>query len=91
MIVPPLFYGIEKALPTVTSEPSGSFFFGEPDERGFADDMVFRYEAEQPGVGEVDGIIGAYPIIIFGKIAMLHRLAFYVQGIMLDFSLFVLM
>ena len=78
MIIPLLLYGSEKTFPPVTAEPARVFLFGEPNERCLADDMVFRNETEQPRIGEIDGIVGTYPVVVLGKTAILHGLTFYV-------------
>ena len=61
------FHRPEKTIPTVAVKHSGVFFFGEPDKRGFADQMVLRNESEQARISQVNGVVGSHPIIIFGE------------------------
>ena len=82
------FHLFPHSVPTVAVEESCSLFFGEPDDRCLAYDVVFGDETEKAGVRKIDGIVGTYPVVVFGKIAVLHGLAFHIKGVVLDFGLF---
>ena len=82
------FHFFPYPTPSVTAERSCSLFFGEPDDRRLAYDVVFGDETEKAGVRKIDGIVGTYPVVVFGKIAVLHGLAFHIKGVVLDFGLF---
>ena len=85
------FHRPEKTIPTVAVKHSGVFFFGEPDKRGFADQMVLRNESEQARISQVNGVVGSHPIIIFGEITVLCWLAVHIKSVVLDFRLFTFM
>ena len=82
------FHRPEKTIPTVAVKHSGVFFFGEPDKRGFADQMVLRNESEQTRVGQVDAVVGSHPVVIFGEETMLCRFSVDIKRIILYFRLF---
>jgi len=71
-------YGTEETFPAITPEQPGVALLGKPDERGFADNVIFRDKTKQTGIREIDGVISTYPVIILGKTAMLYGLTFYI-------------
>ena len=82
------FHSFPYPAPSVTAERSCSLFFGEPDDRCLAYDVVFGDETEKTGVRKIDGIVGTYPVVVFGKMAVLHGFAFHIKGVVFDFGLF---
>lgn len=75
------------AFPAVTAKRTAIVAFGEPYQRGFAYDVVFGHEPEEARVGQVDGIVGHHPVIVFGEVAVLCGLTVDEKGIIPDFSL----
>ena len=66
-----LFHCSEETVPSISVKQTCFFFFREPNDGGFSDDMVLRDKSEEPWVGEVDGIVRPHPIVIFGEITVL--------------------
>ena len=83
-----LFHRSEETVPSVSVKQACLFFFGEPNDGGFPDDMVLRDKPEEPWVGKVDGIVRSHPIVIFSEITVLCRFAVYVESVVLYFCLF---
>jgi hypothetical protein len=80
------FHSFPYPAPSVTAERSCSLFFGEPDDRCLAYDVVFGDETEKTGVRKIDGIVGTYPVVVFGKMAVLHGFAFHIKGVVFSFN-----
>ena len=59
-----LLYRTEKTFPAISPEQPGVALLGKPNERGFADNVIFRDKAKQAGIREIDGVISTYPVII---------------------------
>ena len=46
--------------------------------------MVVRNQTKQTGIGQIHGVIGSHPIIVFLESIRIYRLSIYPQGIVLD-------
>jgi hypothetical protein len=69
-----------------------SFFaMGVPDVGGTPHQVIVRHQAEQAGIGQIDGIVRSHPIIILAENIVHHRLAVYPKRIVLHRSITPLM
>ena len=64
---------------------------GVPDVGGTPHQVIVRHQAEQAGIGQIDGIVRSHPIIILAENIVHHRLAVYPKRIVLHRSITPLM